>query len=188
MKAFLIAHIFLAPFIIFTIGASLGYPLSSALIGLFVGVVFCGFQYGIRIPSAFIGAQLLGLATVLLLMLTRYPDMTENSALALVFVFLALGALISVLQKKPWTAELSENEMGEFAKNPIFLKVNDLFSLMWMFIYAWFAFASWQSLSPWLRWVPLAIGGLISIVGPKILMRIGIKRGMFEDPRTSNSR
>ena len=186
MKAFLIAHIFLAPFIIFTIGASLGYPLSSVIIGLLIGLVFCGFQYGMRIPSAFMSAQLLGLAIVLLLMLTMYPNMAENNALALVFALLAVGALVSVLQKKPWTAELSADEVGEFAKNPAFLKANNLFSIMWMFIYAWFAFASWQNLSPWLRWVPLAVGGLISVVGPKMLMKIGIKRGMFEDPRTSS--
>ena len=181
MKAFLLAHIFLAPFIIFTIGASFNYPLASATIGLLVGIVFCAFRYGIQLPSIFMLAQLIGLLIVVLLMLFGYSHKTGNDFFAVVFTFLAGGAFISVLRKKPWTLELSAGGVGDFAKNPAFLKANNLFSLMWAVIYAWFAFASWQQLPELARWIPLGVGGFLSVIGPKILMRIGIKRGVFED-------
>ncbi len=181
MKAFILAHILLAPFIIFTIGAPLGYSSASALIGLVVGVMICAFRYGTQIPPAFMSSQLLGLTLVVVILMTS-STLTESKGLAIVFAFLTSGALISVIQSKPWTMELSAGGMRDFAKTTAFKKANNLFSIMWALIYAWFSFASWIELPQVVRWIPFALGGIISVVGPKILMKIGIKRGMFEDP------
>lgn len=177
MKAYLVAHIFLLPFLVFTILAPFGFPLLGAALGTAIGVVACAMRYGAKIPPAFMAAQVLGVLTVLVILLLK-PDLKETNALAIVFSFLAVGALISVLKRKPWTAELSAAEVGDFATHPAFIKSNIMFSAMWMLIFGWFAFANWQELAPIFRWVPMIVGGIITIVGPKVLMNIGIKRGI----------
>ena len=182
MKAYLLAHIFLAPFIIFTIFAPLGYPLVGAVLGLIVGVIACAKRYGMTMPSVFMAAQVAGIFVVLVALLI-HPSLTETNAVAILFAFLAGGALVSVIQNKPWTAELSAADVGDFASNPAFIKANNFFSGMWMVIFAWFAFANWQELSPVYRWIPMIGGGIITIFGPRFLMNLGIKRGLFEDPR-----
>jgi arginine exporter protein ArgO len=85
---------------------------------------------------------------------------------------------VSIRQGRPWTAELSAADVGEFAQHPAFIKSNMMFSVMWMLIFAWFAFANWQELSAIYRWVPMILGGVITVIGPKLLMRIGVKRGV----------
>lgn len=187
MKAFLSGHLLTIPFTIFVIGAGFGYSLVGAVIGLLVGLALSVYRYGMRIPSTFMALQLLGILIVVLLFLFNPAGLAVNVATALVFTFLAAGALLSVLQKKPWTGELSAEGMGDFAKNPAFIKANNMFSMMWAVIFAWFAFASWQEMPELARWIPLIAGGVISVVGPKILMRIGIKRGLFKDPKAHSS-
>lgn len=177
MKAYLVAHVFLLPFLIFTILAPFGYPLLGATLGVVTGLAACAMRYGAKIPPVFMAAQVLGVFTVVIILLLK-PDLRETNGLAIVFSFLAGGALISVLQRKPWTAELSAADVGDFATHPAFIKSNILFSAMWMLIFGWFAFANWQELSPWFRWVPMIVGGIITVVGPKVLMNIGIKRGI----------
>ena len=182
MKAYLVAHIFLLPFLIFTILAPFGYPLLGAALGTVIGIVACSMRYGTKIPPAFMTAQVLGVLVVLLILLIT-PALRETDALAIVFSFLAGGAMVSAFQGKPWTAELSAADVGDFANHPAFIKSNMAFSIMWMLIFAWFAFANWQELSPIYRWVPMILGGLITVVGPKILMNIGIKRGIVPPPK-----
>ncbi len=57
---------------------------------------------------------------------------------------------------------------------------------MWAIIFAWFAYANWQELQPMFRWIPMIVGALITILGPQILINIGIKRGLFIDPHKEN--
>ena len=84
--------------------------------------------------------------------------------------------------RKPWTAELTAADVGEFASNLAFIRANQFFSGMWALIFAWFAFANWQELAPIYRWVPMILGGLVTSFGPKILMKIGVRRRLFENP------
>lgn len=181
MKAYLAAHLYLAPFLIFTILASFGFPLTGAAVGLAIGVLACARRYGARLPPVFMAAQIVGLLVVLEVVFIT-PATTEPRALAILFAFLAAGAIISVVLNKPWTAELSAADVGDFASNPAFIRANQYFSGMWAVIFAWFAFANWQELAPIYRWVPMIAGGLVTIFGPKVLMNIGVKRGLFDDP------
>ncbi len=181
MKAYFTAHILLLPFLTFTVLAPFGFPLAGATMGAFFGIGGCAVRYGTKIPPAFMAAQVLGvLAATLILILN--PEIRETSVLAIVFSFLAGGALLSVIQGKPWTAELSAAEVGEFAQHPAFIKSNVLFSVMWMLFFAWFAFANWQELSPMYRWVPMILGGVITVIGPKVLMKISVNRGIVPQP------
>jgi len=181
MKEYLAAHLLLAPFLVFTILAPFGYPLPGAVLGTLIGCLSCAKRYGLTLPPVFMGAQVLGVGVVLICLLLR-PDLKETTGLALVFAFLALGAAISVVQNKPWTAELSAADVGDFAKTPAFIKANAFFSGMWAVIFAWFAFANGQELAPIFRWVPMILGGVITVFGPKLLMRLAIKRGLLPGP------
>ena len=91
--------------------------------------------------------------------------------------------MISVVLNKPWTTELSAAGVGVFATNPAFIRANQWFSGMWEVIFAWFAIANWQDLEPIYRWVPMIAGGLVTIVGPKILKNIAVRRGVIKEPR-----
>ncbi|WP_170425035.1 hypothetical protein [Ruegeria arenilitoris] len=177
MKAYLVAHILLLPFLTFTVLAPFGFPLAGAVLGAVIGIVGCAVRYGAQFPPAFMAAQVLGVLTVTLVLLLG-PGIRETDSLAIVFSFLAVGAFVSIRQGRPWTAELSAADVGEFAQHPAFIKSNMMFSVMWMLIFAWFAFANWQELSAIYRWVPMILGGVITVIGPKLLMRIGVKRGV----------
>ena len=163
--------------------AAFGLPQFGAALGLVVGIIACARRYGATLPPPFMTAQVAGVAVVLLLLL-MLPSLKETSALAVVFTFLSGGAIASVIQNKPWTAELSAADVGDFATNPAFIKANIFFSTMWAAIFAWFAFANWQELAPLFRWVPMIIGGVVTVLGPKFLMRIAVKRGLIEDPHS----
>jgi len=178
MKAYLAAHLLLAPFLIFTILAPFGYPLTGAVLGAAIGVISCAKRYGLTMPPIFMAAQVFGVIVVLICLIVQ-PDLKTTAALALVFAFLAVGALASVLQYKPWTAELSAADVGDFANNPAFIKANIFFSGMWAAIFAWFAFANFQELAPLFRWVPMIVGGLVTVYGPKALMRLAVRRGLL---------
>ncbi|NRP12469.1 hypothetical protein XMM379_001532 [Aliiroseovarius sp. xm-m-379] len=179
MKAYLLAHLFLAPFLVFTILAAFGYPLLGAAIGFTIGVIACVRRYGMKLPPVFMGAQVLGVAVALILLLVT-PSLKETTAFAVVFAFLAVGALVSVINNKPWTAELSAADVGDFSENPAFIKANIFFSAMWALTFAWFAFANGQELAPVFRWMPMVMAGLITIFGPKFLMKIAAKRGLMD--------
>ena len=181
MKAYLEAPIYLSPFLIFAILASFGLPLTGAALGLAIGIIVSAKRYGASLPPVFMAAQILGLLVVLQVVFIT-PATTETTALAILFSFLAVGAAMSVALRKPWTAELSVGEVGEFSSNPEILRANQFLSGMWAVIFAWFAYANWQELALIYRWVPMIVGGVATVIAPKILMKIGIRRGLFEEP------
>ena len=99
MKAYLVAHIFLLPFLVFTTLAPFGFPILAAMLGVTIGIVACALRYGFEAPPVFMAAQVLGVALVLSLLLLGL-DLKVTDALAIVFAFLSAGATISVLQYK----------------------------------------------------------------------------------------
>lgn len=178
MKAYLLAHLFLAPFLAFTILAAFGYPLLGAAVGFAIGVIACVRRYGMKLPPVFMSSQVLGVAVALILLLVA-PSLKETTAIDVVFAFLAVGAIVSVVRNKPWTAELSASDVGDFAENPAFIKANTFFSAMWAVTFVWFAFANWQELAPLFRWVPMIVAGVVTVFGPKFLMNVAVKRGLI---------
>ena len=84
MKVYLVAHIFLLPFLVFTILAPFGYPLLGAGLGVAIGLVACAMRYGAKFPPAFMTAQVLGVLVVLVVLLLK-PDLRETNGLAIVF-------------------------------------------------------------------------------------------------------
>ena len=178
MKSYLLAHLFLAPFLAFTVLAAFGYPLFGAAIGLAIGVIACARRYGLRLPPVFMASQVSGVAVAFVLLLVS-PSLKVTTAIAVVFAFLAVGAIVSVVKNKPWTAELSAADLGDFAESPAFIKANIFFSAMWAVTFAWFSYANWQELAPLFRWIPMIVAGVVTVFGPKYLMRIAAKRGLI---------
>ncbi|MFV2052393.1 hypothetical protein [Aliiroseovarius sp. YM-037] len=72
MKAYLSAHLLLAPYLVFTILAPIGYPLIGAARVVAVGII--------------------------LVVLLLVPSFKETNALAIVFAFLTGGAVIRMMQ------------------------------------------------------------------------------------------
>ncbi len=96
MKSYLVAHLFLVPFLTFTILAAIGYPLVGAMLGLLFGIVFCVTKYGRKLPPIFMSMQLFGVLSVLLTLVVS-PGLKETTAIAILFLCLAIGAFLSVL-------------------------------------------------------------------------------------------
>ena len=182
MKTFLLANLYLAPFLTFTVLTSFGFPFAGSAIGLAVGLIWAVYRYGARLPAAFLSGQIIGLALVLFLLLADVA-LSDHLALAIVFAFITIGAAVSVMTGKPWTADFSSREYSAVAELPAFLRINNVISSMWVVIYGWFAIANWAQLAELFTWTPLVVGAALSIQGPKWLIRRELRSVVAGDRR-----
>ena len=128
--------------------------------------------------------MIVGLALVVLAHLLGEAALIAQ-ANALLMASLALGALISLVQRKPWTSEFSASAHGGAAASPLFLRINMVISALWAVLFGWLALGFYLHLHPATHWGPLALGGVASIVLPKWLMRRGLAAMAKGDQRNA---
>lgn len=176
MKAFLRAHLALLPKFLFFIGLALGWDAPAAAIALAYAL---GRATMLRRAAAawrpFELAIIPALALILAASLLPLPALRPH-ALAILFTALAVGAAISLAIGRPWTADIAAADFPGAANNPLFARINRLLSALWGGVFAFLAVADVMAVPGWLRWGPLLVATLVSIAGPKLLMRRGLMK------------
>ncbi len=175
MKTFITVKFALAPFVVFWALLGLSTPGAALAAGLVLSMAGSVWRFHRReIKSLEIGGLAifasLGLAYVIA------PQFVGANALPLSFIGLGLVALATVAWRKPWTADYSRAAFAQAAESPIFQAVNMALSGLWGVLFLLIAAAHMLHAGPWITTGIVVAGALISIFGPKLLVRFAIGR------------
>ena len=173
MMSYLRAHIGLVPMLAYLILAGLGWPLAGALAGL---VLAAGRTAWLARRGRWLPFELGLLAALAVLVpLEGAALMPPGWAHGVLFGGLALGAAASLAVGRPWTAEFSAADYQGATATPLFQSINRQISALWAGLFAWLAVGGVLGAPAWLHWGPMAFGAAASVLGPKLLMRRGLK-------------
>ena len=175
MKTFFTVKFALAPFVVFWLLLDLAPPGTAIAAGLILSIAGSAWRwYRREIKSLEIGglAIFLGLGLADLIA----PQWAAANAASLSFTGLGLVCLATVALRKPWTADYSRAAFAEAAETPIFQAVNMALSGLWGVLFLLIALARTLQASALLTTAIAVIGALISIFGPKLLVRAMARR------------
>ncbi|MBB5048572.1 hypothetical protein HNR60_003340 [Rhodopseudomonas rhenobacensis] len=184
MKTFLIAHAALLALPIFALLSWLGLPLLGAAVGLAYAVAWSALWSRGKPPPVFDLSLMFGLAIVVVGHAAGATALIDNAG-ALLMLGLGLGALLSVALRRPWTAEFSARDYQGVAASPLFLSINMQISALWAALFLWLVLAFYLRLPAVAHWGPLALGGVASVLLPKLLVRRGLARMAQGDTRNA---
>jgi phytoene dehydrogenase-like protein len=175
MRTFLAANLGMSPFALFWLLLGFVPPLQAALAALIAALVIVGVRLRageIRIVEGGALATFAALSGALWI----WP-LDVSAATALSFLGLSGLCLGSVAMRRPWTAEYARAAYAAEAESPIFFLVNAALSALWgvMFLIDALAFALHQG---WISGPMSAFGALVSIFGPKLLIRFALQRAI----------
>lgn len=182
MKTFLLVHLALLALPIYAVAMALNAATAGAILAL-AWVLASSMRlrgrwmlppFEAALAAALAGLALAGLAGV-------HPQ--ARVAHAVVFGLLALGAAASVAWRRPWTAEFAAIEYGALRTAPLFARINMQISALWAVLFGWLSAALALSLPSPARWVPVALGGVASVLLPKWLMNRGLAQQVAGDAR-----
>ena len=109
--------------------------------------------------------------------------MTVEAVLALVSLTAAAAMARSVLLGRPWTSPFAAMVYREVSGTPLFLTINRTISGLWAVLMLWLAFAHIADLSLPAKWLPLAVGGLVSMILPPLWVQFDLQRRSAGDSR-----
>ncbi len=182
MRTFLLVKAALLPLPLYALGAWMGRPFEAAAFGLLYGIAWALVRHRGKLPPAFETALLGGLAVVVIAHLVGAAGLAAHSN-AIVLAALALGATVSIALGRPWTAEFSAGEYQGASTSPLFRIINAQISGVWAVLFAWFALASLLKLPSLATTVPLVLGGIASVLLPRVLVKRGLARLALGDKR-----
>jgi len=174
MNAFLLVTAAILPIAPYLAGAALGFGALGAALGLAWALTMAWRRHRGR-PPAIEVALAAGLAGAWASHLPPLAGWAPHGE-AILMAALAVGAAVSLARGRPWTGAYAAGAYGGAAGTPLFTSVNAATSTIWAVLFAWLAAGSLLELSPLLRYLPLAAGGVASIALPPILMRRGLER------------
>lgn len=110
-------------------------------------------------------------------------SITPEVGLSIVSLVLAAGMALSVALRRPWTAPFAAQVYREVSGTPLFLTINMAISALWAALMLWLALAHFAGLPLPVRWLPLPVGGIVSMVLPPLWIRMDLQRRAAGDRR-----
>jgi phytoene dehydrogenase-like protein len=111
------------------------------------------------------------------------PDLTDANALSLSFAGLGLVCLFTVAWGKPWSVDYSRMAFPQVAESSIFWAVNMALSGLWGVLFMLLALAHMLDAGSLVTTAIVPSGAIISIFGPKLVMRAAIRWRMSSNER-----
>jgi len=182
MKTYLLVNVALLSLPLYLLLAWLVSPPVGAAVALAYAVGWSAVTRGLKAPPVFESALIAGLLVVLLDRLIG-PAPRIDQANGALLLCLALGAAVSVVIRKPWTATFSAAEYGGASRTPLFLAVNMAMSAIWAVLFAWLGVAAIVEAPPFATWAPVVLGAVISVFLPKLIVTVSLRRAAAGDRR-----
>ncbi len=175
MKTFLVVHLGLAPLIVFWVLLGVATPDAALAAGLAASIALGGWRFSRR---EFVILEVGSLATFLAMgaLALATPPVLAGAALWLSFAGLGLTALASVAFRRPWTADYSRAAFAAESASPLFHVVNMLISSLWGVLFLVDALVIALRAGPLATTGMFAFGALVSIFGPKFIIRTLVQR------------
>jgi all-trans-retinol 13,14-reductase len=184
MRTFLLVKAALIPLALYALGATFARPIAGALAGLVYGLTWAVLFHGWKLPPPLDVALLSGLAAVACVHALGIGSLSAHST-AILMLAISLGALVSIVMGRPWTAEFSASAYPGTSTSPLFLTVNTQLSAVWAGLFGWLALAGFLELPALAHWLPLTAGAIVSIFGPRMLVQRGLTQLAARD-RSNN--
>lgn len=175
MKTFFTVKFALLPIAIFIFLIIRGMPAAAIGAGFIVALIVCAWRLYVRdiktleiatlaILGALAGGALLA------------PDFVIGHAVPLAFAGLGVFAIVTVVLRKPWTAEFSRAAYPGAAADPLFVSVNMILSALWGVLFLLLALAhAWKAGGLVTTGIVVA-GAVASILGPGFMVRMALTR------------
>ena len=175
MKTLIIVHLGLAPLIAFWTLLGFAPPGLALTAGLGVSLAMSVWRWTRR--EAFV-LEIGALAAFLFMAAIDLaaPSIFAGSALPLSFAGLGLTALVSVVIRRPWTADYSRVAFAAESASPLFVVVNMLISGLWAVLFLLDAAILALKLGGFATAAVFAFGAVASIYGPTVLTRFVLQR------------
>jgi phytoene dehydrogenase-like protein len=177
MKTFLAASLGQSPFMIFWILLGFGAPGPAIAAGAILSFGICAWRLP-RLELPLFDAGGLALFVALGAFALVAPQAAAANALWLSFAGLGVLALASVALRRPWTAEFSRLAYASQATSPIFQAVNMAISALWGALFLAIGLLRLAEAAAWIDGALVGVGVLASIFGPKLLIRLAIRRSI----------
>lgn len=174
MRAFLLAKIGLAPFVLFWLLAP-SAPGPAILLSLGLAAIVNLWRWR-RNNLKQMEVAGLPLFAGLALGLWLAPDVVLARALPLSFLALALAAFVSLGRDRPWTVDYASAAHPGQRESPIFIGINKALSSLWMAIFLGLGLLAWFGAPPLIALVLTLAGAVLTIFGPDWLVRSVLAR------------
>jgi all-trans-retinol 13,14-reductase len=177
MRTFLTVKLALAPFALFWTLLGLATPGVALVMGAAASLAVCTWRLSRR---EIMILELGGFAVFLILgaAAVAAPDLIADLAAPLSLAGLGLVCLGSVALRRPWTADYSRAAYAASADSPIFIRVNMALSALWGALFLLLAAARLWQLNAWATTGIVLFGAAISILGPRLMLRLAVRRAM----------
>jgi all-trans-retinol 13,14-reductase len=175
MKTFVAANVGLLPLIAFWMLMGAGQSGLAILVAFILAAAICGWR---SLSGTVKSLEVAALAFFLLLGLLYLAGWAQaiDRAVILSFIGLGLFSLAGAAIGKPWTAEYSRAEYSDFAESREFVIINSTITTIWSGVFLFFALAHSLALGLWASIAGGILGGLASIIGPRLLVRLILSR------------
>jgi phytoene dehydrogenase-like protein len=175
VKTFIAANFGLLPLIVFWAVTGAGQPALAVALAFLLAAGTWGWRLWVRTVKSLEIAALAFFALLGIAHLAGVPWAAEHGVAAS-FAGLGLFSLGGAALGKPWTGEYSRAEYAEVAETAEFLIINRTITAIWGVIFLFFALAQVLALGLWPTVVGGVLGGITSVVGPKLLVRVLLRR------------
>jgi phytoene dehydrogenase-like protein len=175
VKTLIVVHLGLAPLIAFWTLVGFASPGLALTAGLGVSLAMSVWRWTRR--EAFV-LEIGALATFVIMAAIDLaaPAIFAASALPLSFAGLGATALVSVVIRRPWTADYSRAAFAAESASPLFFVVNMLISGLWAVLFLLDAAILALHLGGFATVAMFAFGAAASIYGPTALTRFVLQR------------
>ncbi|MHB1123206.1 MAG: FAD-dependent oxidoreductase [Ramlibacter sp.] len=175
MKAFVLAKIGLLPYAVYWFASGLGHGFAGAVIGALAAGAVLLHRLRRGGPLLLEGAAVAVLSVIAAAYLSGW-DAGATHGVAWSLLVLGAAAAVSVAIGQPWTATYSAAAWRGVQGTSLFLRINAAISSLWSGVVCYLALAHWVGLGGLWRWAPVAVGALVSIALPPLLVRRALAR------------
>lgn len=175
MKTFFTVKFVLLPLALFIVLIAYAPPEAAIAGGLIMALYVCAWQlrWGqIKQLELAMLAIFVALAAGVLLL----PQFVGTHAAALAFAGLGAYATGTVVWRHPWTVEFSRAAYTHATGNPIFFQINMILSAVWAVLFFLLALVSLLKAGSIAATAIVILGAVISILGPRALIRRSLAR------------
>ena len=175
MRIFLTVNLAMIPFAVFWALLAARHP--AAAIGAGLALSLLGNLWRIW-RRQFMALEIGGLVLFGLVALAQLisPEWAAANGLWLSFAGLGAISLLSVAFGRPWTADYSRAAYADNASTPQFRTINAGISALWGILFLAIALCRGLDVSTWITSAIVVIGTLASIVGPRLAIRLLLRR------------
>lgn len=175
MKTFLTVKLVLVPFALFWALLALQQPTAAICSGLALSLI--GNCWRARRRELFVleaGGLVLFVALAALLLIA--PDFAAAHALWLSFAGLSAISALSLLIRRPWTADYARAAHPDNAGTQQFFVINAAITAVWAVLFGAIAACRYANAPGAVILAIVTVGALISIFGPKLAIRLVLQR------------